>query len=64
MSSKALLQEAQRLKDVCRRLEVVAEQQSHVSDALLTICGIIRSTATILEVLVATKLDGGFYRPV
>ena len=59
MSSKALLPEAQRLKDVCRRLEVVTEQQSHVSDALLTICGTIRSTATILEVLVATKLGGG-----
>jgi hypothetical protein len=57
MHSNAFLQEAQHLKDVSQRLELLAEQHSHVSQAMLTICGTIRSTATILEVLVAMKLD-------
>lgn len=58
MPSKALLREAQRLKEVSGRLELLAEDHPTVTDAILTICGTIRSTATILEVLVATKLDG------
>jgi len=56
--SKALLYEAQQLKDVSGRLELLADEHPTVTDAILTICGTIRSTATILEVLVATKLDG------
>ena len=62
MSSKAILREADELKSVSERLESLADQHSHVTEALLTICGTIRSTATILEVLVATKL--GHSRPV
>lgn len=62
MPSKALLREAQHLKNVCDRLEVLADEHPHVTDALLSVCGTIRSTATILEVLVATRLDGR--RPV
>ena len=58
MPSKALLHEAQQLKDVSGRLELLADEHPGVTDAILTICGTIRSTATILEVLVATKLDG------
>ena len=58
MPAKALLREAQHLKDVCQRLDLLAEQHPNVSDAILTISGNIRSTATILEVLVTTKLDG------
>jgi len=58
MPSKALLHEAQQLKDVSGRLELLAEEHPTVTDAILTISGSIRSTATILEVLVATKLDG------
>ena len=58
MPSKALLHEAQQLKDVSERLESLADEHPTVTDAILTICGTIRSTATILEVLVATKLDG------
>ncbi|HET9304616.1 MAG TPA: hypothetical protein VFO46_01185 [Candidatus Sulfotelmatobacter sp.] len=57
MPSKALLHEAQQLKDVGGRLELVADEHPTVTDAILTICGTIRSTATILEVLVATRLD-------
>ena len=58
MPSKALLHEAQQLKDVSGRLELLAEEHPAVTDAILKISGTIRSTATILEVLVATKLDG------
>ena len=57
MPSKALLHEAQQLKEVSGRLESVADEHPTVTDAILTICGTIRCTATILEVLVATKLD-------
>ena len=58
MRSKALLHEAQQLKDVSGRLELLADEHPTVTDAILTICGTIRNTATILEVLVATKLGG------
>ena len=58
MPSKALLHEAQQLKEVSGRLESLADEHPTVTDAILTISGTIRSTATILEVLVATKLDG------
>ena len=58
MPSKALLHEAQQLRDVSGRLELLADELPTVTDAILTICGTIRGTATILEVLVATKLDG------
>jgi hypothetical protein len=62
MTAKAILQEAEELKNVCDRLEAAAEQHSTVTDALLTICGTIRSTAALIEVLVATKL--GTSRPM
>lgn len=62
MPWNAILQEAQHLKTVSQRLEAAAEQHPPVTEALLTICGTIRSTATLLEVLVATKLGGT--RPV
>ena len=58
MPSKALLHEAQQLKEVSGRLELLADEHPTVTDAILSISGTIRSTATILEVLVATKLDG------
>ena len=63
MSSKALLREAQELKNVCERIDLLAEQHDHVTEALLSISGTIRSSATLLEVLVATKLDGR-HRPI
>ena len=58
MPPKALLHEAQQLKDVSGRLELLADEHPTVADAILSISGTIRSTATILEVLVATKLGG------
>ena len=51
MPSKALLHEAQQLKEVSGRLELLADEHPTVMDAILTISGTIRNTATILEVL-------------
>jgi hypothetical protein len=55
MSFEAILQEADQLHSVGVRLEGLAEQNPPVSEALITIAGNVRSTATLLEVLVATR---------
>ena len=51
-----ILKEVQRLHGVSDRLESLAEEHALVSEALLTISGRVRDTATLLEVLVATKM--------
>jgi len=51
----AILREVDQLHKVSRRLESLAEQHPPFSEPLLTIAGSIRNTATLLEVLVATK---------
>jgi len=56
MPSSAILQEALQLHQVGARLDLLAEQHPAVSEALLIISGSVRSTATLLEVLVATKM--------
>jgi len=56
MLSSAILQEAQQLHKVSDRLNSLADQHPLVSDALVTISGSVRNTATLLEVLVATKM--------
>jgi hypothetical protein len=56
MNSNAILNEAQQLYDVSRRLDTLAEQHPLVSEALITISGSVRNTATLLEVLIATKV--------
>jgi hypothetical protein len=56
MPSNAILYEAQQLYNVSDRLDSLADQHPLVSEALLTISGSVRSTATVLEVLVATKV--------
>ena len=61
MPSNAILHEVQQLYNVSDRLDTLADQHPLVSEALLTISGSVRNTATVLEVLVATKiapLDG------
>lgn len=58
MPSHQLLHEAQRLKDVSTRLELLADQHPAVTEAILAICGTVRTNATMIEVLVATKLSG------
>jgi hypothetical protein len=55
MSFEAILQEADQLHGVGVRLEGLAEHNPPVSEALITIAGNVRSTATLLEVLVATR---------
>ena len=56
MPSNAILHEAQQLHSVSDRLDTLAEQHPLVSEALITISGSVRNTATLLEVLVVTKI--------
>jgi hypothetical protein len=56
MSSIAILREVQQLYNVSDRLDSLADQHPLVSQALVTISGSVRNTATMLEVLVATKI--------
>jgi hypothetical protein len=56
MHSNAILNEATQLYKVSDRLDLLAEEHPLVSEALITISGSVRNTATLLEVLVATKM--------
>ncbi|MBZ5688535.1 MAG: hypothetical protein LAP86_26255 [Acidobacteriia bacterium] len=56
MPSNAILHEATQLYNVSDRLDSLAEEHPLVSEALITISGSVRNTATLLEVLVATKM--------
>ncbi len=66
MAFEAILDEVDQLHNVSTRLEGLAEQHPPVEEALMTIAGNVRSTATVLAVLVATKLrssDGNASSP-
>ena len=52
----AILHEVQQLYNVSDRLDSLTEQYPLVSEALLTISGSVRNTATLLEVLVAMRI--------
>ncbi len=54
MHPNAILHEVQQLYSVSDRLDSL--QHPLVSEALITISGSVRNTATLLEVLVATKI--------
>jgi hypothetical protein len=56
MPTSTILHEVQQLYDVSDRLDSLAEQHPLVIEALTTISASIRNTATLLEVLVATKI--------
>jgi hypothetical protein len=56
MHPNAILHEVRQLYNVSERLDSLAEQNPLVSDALITISGNVRNTATLLEVLVAMKI--------
>lgn len=56
MHPNAILHEAQELYNVSDRLDSLADQHPLVSDSLITIAGSVRNTATLLEVLFATKI--------
>jgi hypothetical protein len=55
MPLEAILHEVEQLHGVSDRLEGLAETHPPVSEALITIAGNVRNTATVLAVLVATK---------
>jgi hypothetical protein len=56
MQPNAILHEVQQLYDVSDRLNVLAGQHPLVSEALISISGSVRNTATLLEVFVAMKI--------
>jgi hypothetical protein len=56
MHPNAILHEIQQLYNVSDRLDSLAEDHPLVSEALMSIAGSVRNTATLLEVLVATKI--------
>ena len=56
MHPNAILHEVQRLHSVSDRLDSLAGEHPLLSEALITISGSVRNTATLLEVLVATKI--------
>ena len=56
MPSIEILNEARQLYRVSDRLDLLADQHPKVSEALIGISGSVRNTATLLEVLVATKM--------
>lgn len=58
MASDAILNEVEHLNGVCTRLEGLAESTPRLTTELLTIAGNVRSSATLLAVLVATRLHG------
>jgi hypothetical protein len=58
MASDAILSEVEHLNGVCERLEGLAERTPRLTTELLTIAGNVRSVATLLAVLMATRLHG------
>ena len=56
MHSDAILHEAQQLHNVSDRLDFLADEHPLVSEALITISGNVRHTATLLEVFVVTNM--------
>jgi len=56
MKRNLILHEVQQLYSISDRLDILAEKHPLLSEALLGISGSVRNTATLLEVLIATKL--------
>jgi len=59
MAFQAILDEVDQLHSVSTRLEVLADDNSPMSEALLGVAGNVRGSATVLAVLVATELRTG-----
>jgi hypothetical protein len=59
MAYESILNEVDELHSVSTRLEGLAEDHPLVLTELLSIAGNVRSVATVLAVLVATRLTGG-----
>ena len=58
MPYQPILDEVEHLNGVSVRLEALADQHPRATEQLLTIAGNVRNVATLLAVLVATKLHG------
>jgi hypothetical protein len=58
MAFEAILDEVDQLNLAGDRIEELAEHHPPVSEALISIAGNVRSTATVLALLVETKLRG------
>jgi hypothetical protein len=56
MHPSAILHEAQQLNNVSDRLDLLAEQHPLVTEAPIAIAGSVCNAATLLEVVVATKM--------
>ena len=56
MNPNLILHEVQQLYSISDRLDILAGKHPILSEALLGISGSVRNTATLLEVLIATKL--------
>jgi hypothetical protein len=59
LAFEAILDEVDELHSVSTRLEGLAEEHPRVLTELLSIAGNVRNVATVLAVLVATKLKSG-----
>lgn len=57
MPAKVLSEQVDQLRRVSARLEMVAEEHSFLAEPLVKISETIRACATLLDVLVATKLN-------
>jgi hypothetical protein len=57
MSAAALQGEIKRLIEVCEQLDSLANQHPFIGEVLLGIAGNLRNSATLLELLVATKFS-------
>jgi hypothetical protein len=55
VANGAILKEVERLKRMSRRLELLADEHSSVTKALLSVSGSILGIATVLKVLVISK---------
>ena len=63
MAFEAILAEVDELNLAGDRIEGLAERHPVVSEALVTIAGSVRGTATVLALLVETKLRTGPHPP-
>jgi hypothetical protein len=59
MAFESIMAEVDQLNSASDRIEGLARHHLPVSEALLSIAGNVRATATILAVLVETKLRRG-----
>lgn len=59
MAFETIMAEVDQLNLAGDRIEGLAQDHPPVSEALISIAGNVRATATVLAVLVETKLRGG-----